>query len=82
MSKEYKVEGKESTRRKLINKLKESTSLFERLQKVAITSELEKTFGNSINNINASISIIEHLKLDEIAVLIKNMKKNIKNDKG
>lgn len=82
MAKEYKVKGKISTRKKLIKKLKKSSNLFEHLQKVTNDSELKKKFGNSINNINDSIAIIENLELAEIELIIKNMRNNIKNDKS
>jgi len=82
MAKEYKIKGNVSTRRKLIKKLQDSSSLFERLQKVTKNSKLKKKFGNSINNISDSIEIIGELELDEIELLVNNMRINIKNEKS
>jgi len=76
------VEGRKSSKRMLIDYLKESKSLFKRLEDVAQTGTLKEKFGDSISNIDASIKIIETtLSREEIKLLVKQIRQNIQDDK-
>lgn len=76
------VEGRIGSKRMLINYLKESQSLFERLQAVAQTDDLKEKFGDSTLNIEESIKIIEKkLTRAEIKLLVNQIRENIKDDK-
>jgi len=76
------VEGRIGSKRMLINYLKESQSLFERLQAVAQTDDLKEKFGNSTLNIEESIKIIDKkLTRAEIKLLVNQIRENIKDDK-
>jgi len=77
------VEGRVSSKRMLINYLKESNSLFSRLKSVAQKDSLKEKFGDSILNIEKSIEIIDtELSRDEIKILVKQIRQNIKDDKA
>ena len=66
----------------LINFLEESEDLFKRLQDVTTTTQLKEKFGNSILNLQKSIKIIDkELSRDEIKLLVKQIRQNIKDDK-
>ncbi len=76
------VEGRKSSKSMLIDYLKESKSLFKRLEDVTQTGILKEKFGDSITNIDASIKIIETtLSRDEIKLLVKQIRQNIQDDK-
>jgi len=75
------VEGRTGSKRMLINYLRESHSLFERLQAVAQTDDLKEKFGDSSLNIEKAIDIIEKtLTRAEIKLLVTQIRENIKDD--
>jgi len=77
------IKGRISSKKMLINYLKESNSLFSRLKDVAQKDSLKEKFGDSISNIEESIKIIDkELSRDEIKILVKQIRQNIKDDKS
>jgi len=77
------IKGRISSKEMLINYLKESNSLFSRLKDVAQKDSLKEKFGDSISNIKESIKIIDkELSRDEIKILVKQIRQNIKDDKS